>query len=72
MSECDLIVDSDFGKGDKYDEKAREPRYVFDSDHWGIVQCKSFLDASNTPRMHRAFEFGQVKSWGKYCLLHRK
>jgi alpha-1,2-mannosyltransferase len=75
---CNYLVDSDYPL--RYDGNGTfgnllEPRYTIMSDTWSRVDCKPFLDASNSGLFGRSFwlPIGALDAsfWGEFCLLKR-
>ncbi|KAK6355404.1 mannosyltransferase, variant 2 [Orbilia brochopaga] len=74
IEECDYLVDSYFeGK----DESSLEPNYILDTEHWDLISCREFLDASKTPFPNRIIWLPRMviddkRVWAKYCILRKR
>ncbi|PBP28909.1 Alg9-like mannosyltransferase [Diplocarpon rosae] len=74
---CDFLVDTYYPGSNA---SKLEPHYIKDEEHWDLVQCEPFLDASQTHLLARIiwipdFPFVPDKfrrKWGAHCLLKRK
>ncbi|KAI6713236.1 hypothetical protein JHW43_004216 [Diplocarpon mali] len=74
---CDFLVDTYYpgSNASKF-----EPHYIKDEEHWDLVQCEQFLDASQTHLLGRIVWIPDLpfvpdkfrRKWGAHCLLKKK
>lgn len=76
IDHCTFLVDSYFSEAKR---SSLEPAYVLDKETWETLECRSFLDTSETGLLGRIFWIPDIKiipvrlrrKWGRYCLLRR-
>lgn len=76
VDHCTFLVDSYFSEAKR---SPLEPAYVLDKETWETLECRSFLDTSETGLLGRIFWIPDIKiiplrwrrKWGRYCLLRR-
>jgi alpha-1,2-mannosyltransferase len=78
IENCDYLVDSDFPQRHEDNntlDMSLEPRYPIMSGIWSRMDCKRFLDATNSGIFGRAFWLPSSaidrSVWGEYCMLKR-
>ncbi|KAI5919838.1 Alg9-like mannosyltransferase [Camillea tinctor] len=79
IRQCSFLVDTQYPEN-KDPLPPNEPDYVADAEHWEIVKCEPFLDASKTHFLARVLwvpDWEVVpekfrRKWGRHCLLQQK
>ncbi|KAI1639082.1 Alg9-like mannosyltransferase [Biscogniauxia mediterranea] len=79
VRQCSFLVDTQYPEN-KDPLPPNEPDYVADAEHWEVVKCEPFLDASKTHFLARVLwvpDWEVVpekfrRKWGRHCLLQRK